>query len=163
MDQELQGQWGGRNGRGQPAQQSDQETRSEACFWSFFLLLSKAFGAFQWCGCFHSRQDYEADIMAVVNDTVGTMMTCGFDDQRCEVGIIIGALVYQTLSCGSALVPEGWFLCLQAQAPMLATWRSCATLTWWRETRAGCVWTQNGGRLEMTAGWRTSEQSLTER
>ncbi|XP_008308805.1 hexokinase-1 [Cynoglossus semilaevis] len=33
---------------------------------------------------------YEADIMAVVNDTVGTMMTCGFDDQRCEVGIIIG-------------------------------------------------------------------------
>uniref|UniRef100_A0A674MK90 Hexokinase-2 n=1 Tax=Takifugu rubripes TaxID=31033 RepID=A0A674MK90_TAKRU len=29
-------------------------------------------------------------IMAVVNDTVGTMMTCGFDDQRCEVGIIIG-------------------------------------------------------------------------
>lgn len=35
-------------------------------------------------------QDYDADIMAVVNDTVGTMMTCGFDDQRCEVGIIIG-------------------------------------------------------------------------
>lgn len=35
-------------------------------------------------------QDYQADIMAVVNDTVGTMMTCGFDDQRCEVGIIIG-------------------------------------------------------------------------
>jgi hexokinase len=28
--------------------------------------------------------------MAVVNDTTGTMMTCGFDDQRCEVGIIIG-------------------------------------------------------------------------
>uniref|UniRef100_A0A3B5M876 Hexokinase-2 n=1 Tax=Xiphophorus couchianus TaxID=32473 RepID=A0A3B5M876_9TELE len=36
------------------------------------------------------RGDYKADIMAVVNDTVGTMMTCGFDDQRCEVGIIIG-------------------------------------------------------------------------
>lgn len=39
---------------------------------------------------FYIFQDYEADIMAVVNDTVGTMMTCGFDDQRCEVGIIIG-------------------------------------------------------------------------
>lgn len=38
-------------------------------------------------------QDYEADIMAVVNDTVGTMMTCGFDDQRCEVGIIIGKIL----------------------------------------------------------------------
>ncbi|KAM9825539.1 hexokinase-1-like [Syngnathus typhle] len=36
------------------------------------------------------RGDYEADIMAVVNDTVGTMMTCGFDDQRCEIGVIIG-------------------------------------------------------------------------
>nr|XP_013801072.1 PREDICTED: hexokinase-1-like [Apteryx mantelli mantelli] len=35
-------------------------------------------------------EDYDADIMAVVNDTVGTMMTCGFDDQRCEVGLIIG-------------------------------------------------------------------------
>ncbi|XP_054892321.1 hexokinase-1 [Poeciliopsis prolifica] len=44
-------------------------------------LLSKAI---------EKRGDYEADIMAVVNDTVGTMMTCGFDDQRCEVGIIIG-------------------------------------------------------------------------
>lgn len=40
-------------------------------------------------------QDYEADIMAVVNDTVGTMMTCGFDDQRCEVGMIIGKRVIQ--------------------------------------------------------------------
>ncbi len=38
-------------------------------------------------------QDYDADIMAVVNDTVGTMMTCGFDDQRCEVGIIIGIYI----------------------------------------------------------------------
>ncbi|XP_020367618.1 hexokinase-1 isoform X3 [Rhincodon typus] len=36
------------------------------------------------------RGDYDVDIMAVVNDTVGTMMTCGFDDQRCEVGLIIG-------------------------------------------------------------------------
>uniref|UniRef100_A0AAX7V6V9 hexokinase n=1 Tax=Astatotilapia calliptera TaxID=8154 RepID=A0AAX7V6V9_ASTCA len=36
------------------------------------------------------KRGVSADIMAVVNDTVGTMMTCGFDDQRCEVGIIIG-------------------------------------------------------------------------
>lgn len=41
-------------------------------------------------------QDYNAEIMAVVNDTVGTMMTCGFDDQRCEVGIIIGNLTART-------------------------------------------------------------------
>ncbi|NWR11907.1 HXK1 protein, partial [Paradoxornis webbianus] len=30
------------------------------------------------------------DVLALVNDTVGTMMTCGYDDQRCEVGLIIG-------------------------------------------------------------------------
>ncbi|XP_069756959.1 hexokinase-1 isoform X2 [Narcine bancroftii] len=36
------------------------------------------------------KGEYDVDIMAVVNDTVGTMMTCGFDDQRCEVGLIIG-------------------------------------------------------------------------
>lgn len=35
-------------------------------------------------------QDYDANIVAVVNDTVGTMMTCGYDDQHCEVGLIIG-------------------------------------------------------------------------
>ena len=43
------------------------------------------------CMCVRGIKDYDADIMAVVNDTVGTMMTCGFDDQRCEVGIIVGA------------------------------------------------------------------------
>lgn len=28
--------------------------------------------------------------MAVINDTVGTMMTCGYDDHLCEIGLIIG-------------------------------------------------------------------------
>ncbi|XP_057387334.1 hexokinase-1 isoform X2 [Balaenoptera acutorostrata] len=36
------------------------------------------------------RGDYDANVVAVVNDTVGTMMTCGYDDQQCEVGLIIG-------------------------------------------------------------------------
>lgn len=26
----------------------------------------------------------------MVNDTVGTMMTCGFEDPHCEVGLIVG-------------------------------------------------------------------------
>ncbi len=51
----------------------------------FFRLFPEGFN-----GVIIHLQDYDADIMAVVNDTVGTMMTCGFDDQRCEVGIIIG-------------------------------------------------------------------------
>ncbi|KAJ6653241.1 hypothetical protein lerEdw1_009405 [Lerista edwardsae] len=36
------------------------------------------------------RGDFDIDIVAVVNDTVGTMMTCGYDDHNCEVGLIIG-------------------------------------------------------------------------
>ncbi|KGL84564.1 Putative hexokinase HKDC1, partial [Tinamus guttatus] len=32
----------------------------------------------------------DVDVLALVNDTVGTMMTCGYEDERCEVGLIIG-------------------------------------------------------------------------
>lgn len=30
--------------------------------------------------------------MAVINDTVGAMMTCGYDDHHCEIGLIVGEL-----------------------------------------------------------------------
>ncbi|XP_035010271.2 hexokinase HKDC1 isoform X2 [Hippoglossus stenolepis] len=30
------------------------------------------------------------EVLAMVNDTVATMMTCGFEDKYCEVGLIIG-------------------------------------------------------------------------
>ncbi|KAM9447245.1 hexokinase-2 [Clarias gariepinus] len=36
------------------------------------------------------RGDFDIDIVAVINDTVGTMMTCGFDDHNCEIGLIVG-------------------------------------------------------------------------
>ncbi|XP_060763498.1 hexokinase-2 [Neoarius graeffei] len=36
------------------------------------------------------RGDFDIDIVAVINDTVGTMMTCGFDDHHCEIGLIVG-------------------------------------------------------------------------
>ncbi|NWT98592.1 HXK1 protein, partial [Urocynchramus pylzowi] len=36
------------------------------------------------------KHQANVDVLALVNDTVGTMMTCGYDDQRCEVGLIIG-------------------------------------------------------------------------
>ncbi|XP_040892463.1 hexokinase HKDC1-like [Toxotes jaculatrix] len=32
----------------------------------------------------------DMEVLAIVNDTVATMMTCGFDDKYCEVGLIIG-------------------------------------------------------------------------
>lgn len=40
-------------------------------------------------------QDFDIDIVAVVNDTVGTMMTCGYDDHNCEVGLIVGELLQE--------------------------------------------------------------------
>ncbi|KAI3371844.1 hypothetical protein L3Q82_006725 [Scortum barcoo] len=36
------------------------------------------------------RGDLDIDILAVINDTVGTMMTCGYDDHLCEIGLIVG-------------------------------------------------------------------------
>ncbi|XP_011842719.1 PREDICTED: hexokinase-2 [Mandrillus leucophaeus] len=38
----------------------------------------------------HRREEFDLDVVAVVNDTVGTMMTCGFEDPHCEVGLIVG-------------------------------------------------------------------------
>lgn len=35
-------------------------------------------------------QGIDVDVLALVNDTVATMMTCGLDDQHCEVGLIVG-------------------------------------------------------------------------
>lgn len=35
-------------------------------------------------------QEYDIGTVAMVNDTVGTMMSCGYEDQNCEIGLIIG-------------------------------------------------------------------------
>ncbi|KAK2098532.1 putative hexokinase hkdc1 [Saguinus oedipus] len=39
------------------------------------------------------HKDMDVDILALVNDTVGTMMTCAYDDPHCEVGVIIERFV----------------------------------------------------------------------
>lgn len=36
------------------------------------------------------RQAMELNVVAIVNDTVGTMMSCGYEDPRCEMGLIVG-------------------------------------------------------------------------
>ena len=40
-----------------------------------------------------SVQDFEVGMVAMVNDTVGTMMSCGYRDQSCEIGMIIGKVI----------------------------------------------------------------------
>ncbi|XP_003781951.1 hexokinase-3 [Otolemur garnettii] len=36
------------------------------------------------------RQAVELKVVAIVNDTVGTMMSCGYEDPHCEIGLIVG-------------------------------------------------------------------------
>lgn len=43
-------------------------------------------------------QGMNVEVMAMVNDSVATMMTCGFDDQRCEVGLIVGKSTSVTIA-----------------------------------------------------------------
>ncbi|NXJ74243.1 HXK2 protein, partial [Trogon melanurus] len=36
------------------------------------------------------KEHFGVQVVAVVNDTVGTMMSCGHDDPKCEIGLIVG-------------------------------------------------------------------------
>nr|KAF6303822.1 hexokinase 1 [Myotis myotis] len=36
------------------------------------------------------REEFDLDVVAVVNDTVGTMMTCAYEEPTCEIGLIVG-------------------------------------------------------------------------
>ncbi|XP_065546253.1 hexokinase-3-like isoform X3 [Lathamus discolor] len=36
------------------------------------------------------KENFALNVVAVVNDTVGTMMSCGYDDPKCEIGLIVG-------------------------------------------------------------------------
>ncbi|NWX35485.1 HXK3 protein, partial [Notiomystis cincta] len=36
------------------------------------------------------KQHSGLKVVALVNDTVGTMMACGYDDPKCEIGLIVG-------------------------------------------------------------------------
>uniref|UniRef100_A0A4W3GZH2 hexokinase n=1 Tax=Callorhinchus milii TaxID=7868 RepID=A0A4W3GZH2_CALMI len=36
------------------------------------------------------KQTFGLDVIALVNDTVGTMMACAYEDPKCEIGLIVG-------------------------------------------------------------------------
>lgn len=35
-------------------------------------------------------QDTDVDVVALLNDTVGTLMACAFKDNTCQIGVILG-------------------------------------------------------------------------
>ena len=36
------------------------------------------------------NEEYQLQVVALVNDTVGTMMSCGHEDHDCVIGMIVG-------------------------------------------------------------------------
>ena len=43
-------------------------------------------------------KEFDLDVVAVVNDTVGTMMTCAYEEPTCEVGLIVGGCPRRSFS-----------------------------------------------------------------
>lgn len=46
-------------------------------------------------------QDFDMDVVAMVNDTVATMISCYYEDHRCEVGMIVGKAAPSRRDTGS--------------------------------------------------------------
>ena len=69
------------------------------------------------CCC---SQEFDLDVVAVVNDTVGTMMTCGYEDPHCEVGLIVG----EDLGCPSPVGSHslGWGQTVPREALSDVSW-----------------------------------------
>lgn len=38
----------------------------------------------------HRRKDIDIDVVALLNDTVGTLMACAYQENSCQIGIIVG-------------------------------------------------------------------------
>uniref|UniRef100_A0A8C7DDR0 Hexokinase-2 n=1 Tax=Oncorhynchus kisutch TaxID=8019 RepID=A0A8C7DDR0_ONCKI len=86
-------------GTGEEVNQVFTDSRSELEYLGILLKWTKGFKA---TGCegedvvtllkdaIYRREEFDLDVVAVVNDTVGTMMTCGYEDPLCEVGLIVG-------------------------------------------------------------------------
>lgn len=54
-------------------------------------------------------QEFELDVVAIVNDTVGTMMTCAYEEPTCEVGLIAGKLPLRHSVSSGVARKERWF------------------------------------------------------
>jgi uncharacterized sodium:solute symporter family permease YidK len=53
----------------------------------FFLLIEVI-----WWICI-VLQDMNVNCLAVINDTVGALMSCAHDDRNCAIGLILGKLL----------------------------------------------------------------------
>ncbi|KAK1900918.1 Hexokinase-2, partial [Dissostichus eleginoides] len=72
--------------------------------------------------------DFDVDILAVINDTVGTMMTCGYDDHHCEIGLIVGtgtnACYMEQMRNLELLDGDEGRMCVNTEGRFRRRWRS---------------------------------------
>ncbi|KAG8429462.1 hypothetical protein GDO86_020132, partial [Hymenochirus boettgeri] len=65
------------------------------------------------------RGDFEMDVVAMVNDTVATMISCYYEDHHCEVGMIVGTgcnACYMEEMCNVELVEgEEGLMCVNTE------------------------------------------------
>ncbi|XP_032707777.1 hexokinase-3 isoform X2 [Lontra canadensis] len=65
------------------------------------------------------RQAVELNVVAIVNDTVGTMMSCGYEDPCCEVGLIVGtgtnACYMEELRNVAAVAGDSGHMCINME------------------------------------------------
>ncbi|KIH66276.1 Hexokinase [Ancylostoma duodenale] len=59
-------------------------------FWTPHKFLDFQPNAFEKIFWIFQLQDIDIDVVAVLNDTVGTLMACAFKENSCQIGIIVG-------------------------------------------------------------------------
>lgn len=103
---------------------------------------------------FTPSQLCHVEVVALMNDTVGTMMTCSMEGKPCEVAVVAGETWAPRGPCWWVLGGPCWCSApslLQTRAPTVASW---PRHTWWKQqTRlaGGCVSTLSGAALGMMA------------
>ncbi|XP_048379085.2 hexokinase-2 isoform X1 [Stegostoma tigrinum] len=103
------------------------------------------------------REEFEVDVVAIVNDTVGTMMSCGYDDPLCEVGLIVGT------GCNACYMEE----MKNVEVVEGEEGRMCINTEWGAFGENGCLddirteFDQEVDRLSMNPGKQTYEKMIS--
>lgn len=58
------------------------------------LIVSAPFNEINLRHSLFLRKEFDLDVVAIVNDTVGTMMTCAYEEPTCEIGLIAGQFTF---------------------------------------------------------------------
>ncbi|XP_036920331.1 hexokinase-3 isoform X2 [Sturnira hondurensis] len=79
------------------------------------------------------KQAVKLNVVAIVNDTVGTMMSCGYEDPHCEVGLIVGtgtnACYMEELQNVAGVAGDSGLMCINMEWGAFGDDGSLGTLT----------------------------------